>query len=83
MHQILSANHTGTMFDVCERLVLLRAVSVHTAPGSSYNSTISVRGGGGGYSPSVVCLSVGFACLWVDLVLVGLLVPLASLNFSW
>ena len=25
MHQILSANRTGTMFDVCERLVPLRA----------------------------------------------------------
>ena len=77
MHQILSANHTSTMFDVCERLVPLRAVSVHTAPGSSYSSTISVGGGGGGGGggpPPVCCLSVGFACLWVDLVLVGLVV---------
>ena len=65
MHQILSANRTGTMFDVCERLVPLRAVSVHTAPGSSYSSTISVGGGGGGgggYSPSVVCLLVLLVC---------------------
>ena len=63
MHQILSANHTSTMFDVCERLVPLRAVSVHTAPGSSYSSTISVGGGGGGgYSPSVFCLLVLLAC---------------------
>ena len=73
MHQILSANHTSTMFDVCERLVPLRAVSVHTAPGSPYSSTISVRGGRGWLLP-VCCLSVGFACLWVDLVLVGLVV---------
>ena len=64
MHQILSANRTGTMLDVCERLVPLRAVSVHTAPGSSYSSAISVwGGGGGGVLLSVCCLSVGFACL--------------------
>ena len=62
VHQILSANRTGTMFDVCERLVLLRAVSVHTAPGSSYSSAISVEGGGGGLLP-ICSLSVSFACL--------------------
>ena len=86
MHQILLAYRTGTMFDVCERLVPLRAVSVHTAPGSSYSSAISVGWGGGVGGLLPMCyLSVGFACLWVDLILilVGLLVPLASLNFSW
>ena len=82
MHQILLAYRTGTMFDVCERLVPLRAVS---APGSSYSSAISVGWVGGGGLLPMCYLSVGFACLWVDLILilVGLLVPLASLNFSW
>ena len=64
VHQVLSASLTGTMFDrdVCERLVPLRAVSVHTAPGSSYSSAISVERGGG--LIPICCLSaVGFACL--------------------
>ena len=63
MHQILSANHTSTMFDVCERLVPLRAVSVHTAPGSPYSSTISIRGGEGVVTPRL--LSVCWFCLFV------------------
>ena len=63
MHQILSANLPGTMFNVCERLVPLRAVSVHTALGSSlaHHQRRGERGGGG--LLSVCCVSVGFACL--------------------
>ena len=30
--QTLSANRSSTIFDVCERLVPLRAVAVHTIP---------------------------------------------------
>ena len=64
MHQILSANLPGTMFNVCERLVPLRAVSVHTALGSSlaHHQRRGERGGGGGYSPFVVCLLVLLVC---------------------
>ena len=61
MHQILSANLPGTMFNVCERLVPLRAVSVHTALGSSL-AHHQRRGERGGLL-SVCCVSVGFACL--------------------
>ena len=32
VHQTFSANRAGTMFDVCERFVLLRAVAVHALP---------------------------------------------------
>ena len=32
VHQTFSANRAGTMFDVFERLVLLRAVAVHALP---------------------------------------------------
>ena len=42
MHQTLSANRAGTMFDVCERLVQPRVVAVHTIPDSlRYSVNIS------------------------------------------
>ena len=64
MHQILSANLSGTMFNVCERLVPLRAVSVHTALGSSFaDHQRRGKGGGGRGLLPVCCVSVGFACL--------------------
>ena len=51
MHQILSANRTGAMFDVCERLAPFRAVSVHTIPDSPW-----WEGGGGNPGFLSVCL---------------------------
>ena len=60
MHQILSANLPGTMFNVCERLAPLRAVSVYTSLSSSLAH--HQRRGEGGYSPFVVCLLVLLVC---------------------
>ena len=64
MHQILSANLPGTMFNVCERLVPLRAVSVHTALGSSlaHHQRRGERGGGG---VTLRLLCVCWFCLFV------------------
>ena len=37
VHQTLSANRSSTIFDVCERLVPLRAVAVHSKPNSFFH----------------------------------------------
>ena len=37
VHKTLSANRSSTIFDVCERLVPLRVVSVHYKPNSFFH----------------------------------------------